>query len=163
MTIYCNVILNCTINYLNDGISCLYTYMYIIIKKSYLYLHTDIKEILNLRSRYNVKSSVIESKLQRSLLSQHHGMTVIIGGFHVSLLLIACGTNSELSCSAISGLRRLFRSPSLSLRLESIDGFSTTVEDARRRTEAYFVIMATASTSVRNTKNRDRPQPCYAG
>lgn len=60
-------------------------------------------------------------------------MTVIIGGFHVSLLLIACGTNSELSCSAISGLRRLLRSLSLSLRLESIDGFLTTVGNTRRR------------------------------
>lgn len=51
--------------------------------------------------------------LYRSV-SQHHGMTVIIGGYHASLLLIACGTNSELSCSARSGLRHLFRSPSRS-------------------------------------------------
>lgn len=44
--------------------------------------------------------------------------------YHVLLLLIACGTNSELSCSARSGLRHPFRSlffvPSPSLRRESI-------------------------------------------
>lgn len=125
--------------------------MSIIIKKSYvLYLLIIEKKNFEFAFTLQVWSSVIEVAAFPSIAASRNDGDYR-EGFTCSLLLIACGTNSELSCSAISGLRRLFRSSSLSLRLESIDGFSTTVEDTRRRrAKAYFVIIAAAS--VRNTR-----------
>lgn len=59
------------------------------------------------------------------------GMTVIIGGYHVSLSLIACGTNSELSCSARSGRRPPFPFSFSFLLPRTAANESATAEDTR--------------------------------
>lgn len=88
-------------------------------------------------------------------ITQHHGMTVIIGEYHASLLLIACGTNSKLSCSTRSGLRRLFDSPSrfFSLAPPRINRRQLRIQE-EGVSRPYFAIAATL-TSVRHVKYRE--------
>jgi len=88
-------------------------------------------------------------------VSQHHGMTVIIEEYYVSLPLIACGTNSELSCSARSGLRHLYPfSFSFLLCRTAANQSATTGNTRRGRAEVYFTIAA-ASTSVRHEESQN--------